>query len=84
MNTSGPYRKAWRDCSKNYSGKRSIRKINSCLHNMHPVRVLSWREKKLREVLPMTNIRNRQRPFRLLKYLYENTDETLPDRRRSR
>ena len=32
----------------------------------------------------MTNIRNRQRPFRLLKYLYENTDETLPDRRRSR
>ena len=23
----------------------------------------------------MTNIRNKQRPFRLLKYLYENTDE---------
>ena len=26
----------------------------------------------------MTNIRNKQRPFRILKYLYENTDENHP------
>lgn len=26
----------------------------------------------------MTNIRNKQRPFRMLKYLYENTDENHP------
>lgn len=26
----------------------------------------------------MTSIRNKQRPFRLLKYLYENTDEEHP------
>ena len=26
----------------------------------------------------MTNIRNKQRPFRMLKYLFENTDEDHP------
>ena len=26
----------------------------------------------------MTSIRNKKRPFRLLKYLYENTDEEHP------
>ena len=26
----------------------------------------------------MMSIRNKQRPFRILKYLYENTDETHP------
>ena len=26
----------------------------------------------------MANIRNKQRPFRMLKYLYENTDENHP------
>ena len=30
------------------------------------------------EEIFMTNIRNKQRPFRMLKYLYENTDENHP------